>query len=288
MADVTAFPQSAPRAATGRPRVPVLVVLSAVIALCVLIMIVAGQWLTPYDPSQQDLFNASSGPTQGHLLGTDSSGRDVLSLLIAGAQTAVLGPLVIAFGTVLIGATLGLLAGWKGGIVDSLLSRFADLMYALPGMLVVVVVVGIIGGGYWIAVAVLLLLSIPGEIRMCRSAAVVQASLPYVEAARTLGLSSGRVMFGHILPNIVPTILATFLLDFVGALLGLSGLSFLGLGAPAGTPDWGSLLQDGRSVLAVNPWASLAPGLMIVLTATSVTLIGDWVYDHYTKRGEQR
>ncbi|MER5521990.1 ABC transporter permease [Streptomyces sp. NPDC002763] len=293
MPELTATPpqnEADPAAPAGsrRLRPPVLVWISGAVAAAILVLVTVGVWIAPYDPMHQDLMNTAAGPGNGHLLGTDSLGRDVLALLMAGAHNAVIGPLIIALGAVLFGTTLGMMAGWYGGLLDTLLCRWADLMYALPGLLVVVVVVGVIDGGYWLAVFVLLVLSLPTAFRMTRSVAAAQARLPYVEAARTLGLPAGQIIFRHILPNIMPTVLATFLLDFVGALIGLSGLSFLGLGAPAGTPDWGSLLQDGQSMLTVNPWVSLAPGLLLVLTATSITLLGDWMYDRFTDEGSHR
>ncbi|MFE2441932.1 ABC transporter permease [Streptomyces sp. NPDC059426] len=277
-----------PSAKPARKRPPFLILAAGGAAAFIAALVAFGTWITPHDPSHQDLMNTAATPGNGHLLGTDSLGRDVLSLLIASARVAVVGPVIVATGAVIVGATLGMLAGWSGGLLDSVMSRVADLMYALPGLLVIVVVVGVLGGGYWLAVGVLMMLSLPTVFRLTRSVAAAQARLPYVEAARTLGLSAPHIIFRHILPNIVPTILATFLLDFVGALIGLSGLSFLGLGAPPGTPDWGALLADGQSMLTVNPWVSLAPGLLIVLTATSVTLLGDWMYDRYSSRGAQR
>ncbi|MFE2426816.1 ABC transporter permease [Streptomyces sp. NPDC059373] len=270
------------RALRRRGRPPLLVLTSFVVLALMFVLAVAGNWLAPYDPTEQDLLTNVTPPSGSHWLGTDQLGRDVLSLVMAGARTALLGPLVVALGTVAVGAAIGIWAGYRGGIVDALANRFADLMYALPGLLVIVVVVGIVGGGYWLAVSVLTVLSLPSEIRLSRSATQVQARLPYVEAARTLGLSQRRIMFRHLLPNIAPTVVATLLLDFVSALIGLSGLSYLGLGVPAGTPDWGALLQDGQNLLADNPWMSLAPGLMIALCATSVTLIGDWMYDRFS------
>lgn len=212
----------------------------------------------------------------------------MLSQVIVGARTALAGPLVVALGTVIVGAALGMLAGYRGGWIDTLLNRLADLMYALPGLLVIIVLIGVLGGGYWFAVLVLTVLSLPSEIRLCRSATLAQARLPYIDAARTLGLPPARIMARHVLPNIMPTVIATFLLDFVTALIGLSGLSYLGLGAPPGTPDWGTLLQSGQNLLADNPWISLAPGAMIALTATSFTLLGDWIYDRYSTDGDQR
>lgn len=277
--------------AVQRPRrrhQPVLVMLAGLVVAVVAVLVVTGTWLAPFDPAHQDLMNTAAAPGSGHVLGTDSLGRDVLSLILAGARTAVVGPVIVALGATLAGASLGMLAGWSGGLVDAVMSRATDLMYALPGLLIIIVVLGVIHGGYWLAVAVLLVLSVPTAFRMSRSVAAAQARMPYIEAARTIGLAAPRIIFRHILPNIVPTVLATFLLDFVGALIALSGLSFLGFGAPPGTPDWGSLLHDGQSMLTVNAWLSLAPGLLIIITATSVTLLGDWTYDRFTAREGQR
>ncbi|MDX2876704.1 ABC transporter permease [Streptomyces ipomoeae] len=297
--------------ATSPGRPPVLVVLAAAAVAGIALLVVAGGGLAPYDPAHQDLMRGAAGPGDGHWLGTDSLGRDVLSQVVAGTRTAVVGPLCVAIGVLLLGVPLGVAAGYRGGLLDAVVNRFADLIYAFPAMLLVIVVVGVIGtgdggdggvgdggtgqgldsqwlGGYWLAVAVLTLLSLPAQIRLCRNTTLVQARLPYVEAARTLGLSAPRIMFRHILPNILPTVLATFLLDFVGALIGLSGLSYLGLGVPPGTPDWGELLRQGQSLLTVNPYLSLAPGLMIIITAVGVTLLGDWMYDRRTAGTDRR
>lgn len=288
MVDIAASAASvAGRLSARRSRLPVLVVVAGLFVLLILVFLAFGSLIAPDDPNQQNLLLTVIPPGHGHWLGTDQLGRDVLSQLVVATRIAVVGPLVVALGTVLLGTTLGVLAGYKGGVLDTIVNRLADLMYALPSLLVVIVIVGVVGGGYWFAVAVLAVLGIPGEIRLCRSATMVQARLPYVEAANTLGLSSTRIMIRHVLPNIMPTVIATLLLDFVGALISLSGLAYLGLGVPAGTPDWGSMLQDGQSLLAANPWLSLAPGIMIALTATSVTLIGDWLYDRFAVDGDR-
>ncbi|MGW1714265.1 ABC transporter permease [Streptomyces sp. NPDC002156] len=271
-----------------RRRPPLLVIPAVVAVAVILLLVVTGDRLAPYAPEDQDLLLGVAGPGGGHWLGTDTLGRDVLSQVIAGTRNAVVGPLCMALGAVLLGVPLGVLAGYRGGLLDVAANRFADLVYALPAMLLVIVVAGMLGGGYWLAVAVLTLLTLPAEIRLCRATTLVQARLPYVEAARTLGLPASSVMFRHILPNILPTVVATFLLDFVGALVGLSGLSYLGLGAAPGTPDWGQLLQQGQSLLPVNPYMSLAPALAITATATAVTLLGDWTHDSRTTKPAHR
>jgi len=255
--------------------------------LAVLVCVVSGAALAPQDPTAQHPTLSVTGPGPGHPLGTDQLGRDVLSQLIAGARSAVIGPLAVAVGCVLIGVAAGMAAAYFGGVVDTVVNRFADLVYALPALLIAVVVVGVLGGGYWKTAAVLLVLTIPFEIRLCRSAAQVQVRQPYVDAARTLGLSPWRILFRHVLPNIVPTVLATFLLDFVGALISFAALSYLGLGVPAGTPDWGSMLAAGQQLITENPWLSIAPAVLIIITAASATLLGDWAHERLSRGGER-
>jgi peptide/nickel transport system permease protein/glutathione transport system permease protein len=264
---------------TRRRRLPVLTTLAFVVLFIVAVLAVFGQWLTPQDPTAQNPLLSVSPPGEGHLLGTDQLGRDVFSLLIAATRSAVVGPICVAIGCVLIGGTLGMLGAYFGGSTDVVVNRFADLVYALPALLVAIVVIGVVDGGYWLTAAILIFLSTPYQIRVCRSVAMVQVRLPYVDAARTLGLSSGRTIFRHVLPNILPTVLATLLLDFVAALIGYSALAYLGLGVQAGQPDWGAMLAEGQTFIAVNPWLSLAPAIMLIATASSVTLVGDWLYD---------
>lgn len=289
-AQITASPIAAaatPQATSGR-RMPVLVLCAAGFLGLIAVVAIFGSLIAPKDPDSQDLFLNASMPSGSHWLGTDQLGRDVFSRVIVGTSNAVLGPVIVALGTVSVGAALGLVAGYRGGLFDTVASRCADLMYALPGLLVIIVLAGVVGGGYWFAVGILTVLSIPGAFRITRSAALAQVRLPYVEAARTLGLSAPRVLGRHVLPNILPTVVASFLLDIVAALIGLSGLSYLGIGVPPGTPDWGAMLQEGQALLAENPWLTLAPSIMIMLTATSVTLLGDWVYDRFSMAGEHK
>lgn len=266
-------------------RLPLLEVVCALVLGLIAVCVVAGGYLAPYDPVAQDPILSVTRPGEGHLLGTDQLGRDVFSQLLAGARSAVLGPLVVAIGTLVIGASLGMVAAYYGGVLDTIVSRFADLVYALPAVLIAVVVVGVIGAGYWVTAAVLMLLSVPFEIRLCRSAAMVQVRLPYVDAARTLDLPAARIIGRHILPNILPTVVATFLLDFVGALIGFTSLTYLGFGVPAGSPNWGVMLAEGQTLLSQNPWIAIAPATMIIVTGASATVIGDWAHERLTQSG---
>ncbi len=258
------------------------------IVLIVLACAIFGELIAPQSPDAQDLALGVTPPSGDHLLGTDELGRDVLSRVIVGARTAVIGPVLIALGGTLIGLLLGLMAGYAGGWLDTIILRWADLMFALPGHLVAIVVVGVLGGGYGMAIVVLIVLSSPYDTRLMRAATLEQRPRPYVEAARLLGLPGRRVALQHIWPNLVPLVMASGFLGFAYGLLALSALSFLGLGVGPGTADWGRMLAESLVLIFSNPAGALAPGGLIVLTAASVNLIGDWLEEVLSDRGRAR
>jgi peptide/nickel transport system permease protein len=276
----------APTVRRGRP--------SAVLVLClvlvggVVFLALFGKLIVPHDPSAQNLSLALAKPSGAHWLGTDALGRDVFSRLLVGARTAVAGPLVIASLSMLLGNIIGLFAGYRGGLADTLLMRWVDFMLAVPGLLVIVVVAGALGSSFWLAVGVLAVLTVPIDARVVRGATIEQVPRPYVEAAKTLGVSNRRIMFLHIWPNVSAIAVANAFLIFAGSLVALAGLSFLGLGAAPGTPDWGQMIGENRTLLFSNPWAVLAPSATIVLTAASVSLLGDWYYGWIVSRGVTR
>lgn len=251
-------------------------------------MVIFGNFIAPQNAHALNLQEALRKPSGAHWLGTDALGRDVLSRIVVGARSAFVGPLIIALASMLVGNVLGLMAGYYGGWVDAAIMRWVDLMWAVPGLLVIIVVAGALGGGYWLAVTVLFVLTIPFDTRVVRGVTLEQAPRPYVEAAKTLGVSDTRIMLSHVWPNVSATAVSNTFLVFAGALVALSGLSFLGLGVSPGTPDWGLMLAEGRALLFANPVACLAPGVMIVLTATCMTLVGDWFYDVLASRGALR
>ena len=149
-------------------------------------------------------------------------------------------------------------------------------------------VAGLVDGGYWVTVLVLLVLFSPTDIRVARAAVMAQAARPYIESARVLQLSRFRIMFRHILPNVLPIALATMLLNVAFALVAMSALSFLGFGVGPGTPDWGRQLSDGRDLIGQNWGAVVVPGLLIIITAAAINLMGDWLQERFEQRGAQR
>jgi len=258
---------------------------SVCIVVGIVILALFGSLIEPHDPAAQDLFHTSAGPSSEHWFGTDGLGRDILSRMIAGAGAAITGPLVVALTGLLAASALGILSGYMGGVIDMVIQRFVDFMFALPGLLIAIVVVGVVGGGYWLAVMVLSLLNFSGGVRILRGAALEQRALPYVEAARTLGVPRFRIMYRHIWRNISPIIFANAALDFALALVALSSLSYLGLGTSPGEAEWGRMLAENQPLLFSNPLGVLSPGLAIVLFATAVTVIGDWFYDRFSFSG---
>lgn len=279
------IPSSIGEAALVRPRrTPVTVWIAMAFVAMAIVCAAFGRQIAPYPPNEQDLLLGDSPPSAEHWAGTDLLGRDVLSRTIVGARTALVGPAVVAAGAFAIATILGLWAGYVGGATDSLVMRWVDFMFALPGPLIAIVIVGVVGGGFWTAVAVLVVLFTAPDTRIVRSAVLEQRPLPYIEAARTLGIPRRRIMFRHIFPNILPLIAAYVVLDFAFALVSLAALSFLGLGVPPGTPDWGRMLFENRTLLLTNPMAALLPAAAIVVTAACINIIGDWTYERMSAR----
>lgn len=228
---------------------------------------------------QNILLGAVPPGTAGHPLGTDALGRDVWLLTVAGARTAIAGPVTIALGSMAFGLLLGLSAAYLGGWVDWIISRYVDLTLAMPSLLLAIVAAGVLNGGYWVSVAVMIVLYSPFDIRLIRSATLARVHEPYLEAARLLGLGRLRVMFRHLLPVIRGLVGANLFLNMSLALVSLSALSFLGLGVSPQQADWGRQLNDARALLFSNPAAAIAPGIAIIGTSVALNLVGDWLAD---------
>ena len=280
--------EARPQLARSRRRWPgLLVVLALVITTLAALAAAFGPMLLP-NAQAQDLMTGLTGPGSEHWLGTDDLGRDVLQLLVVGARPAIVGAVLVALGSMLIGHLVGLPAGWRGGWIDLVAMRWADLMFSLPALLVAIVVTGILGGGFVLAIIVMVFLFSPGDTRVVRAAVLEQRRRPYVEAATLSNLSAPRIVLRHIWPNIAPVVVGNAFLNFAFALVALSSLSFLGMGVEPGSADWGRTLAENRTYLASNPWAATAPGLAIILTAASVSIVGDWIHQRLDERGQSR
>ena len=268
-------PAIAPAPGVRVRRRPVTLVICLAILGAALFAALFGHLLFPNATQVNVLASQLPPGSPGHLLGTDQLGRDIVALSVAGAASTLIGPLVVAGGSMLVGTFFGLLAGFRQGKTDFLLSRVTDLLLALPVVLLGLVVAGIFGASYWWTTVLLIVVFTPYDIRIVRSGVIEQVTKPYVEAARMLRLSSWRIMFRHLLVNLWPLERTNFLLNYANAIIAMSALSFLGVGVQQGTANWGRQLIDGEQILFSNPAASIAPAVLIIVVACAVNLLAD-------------
>lgn len=247
---------------------------AAIVGLVSLLGILA-PLLSPYDPLQISLTEELCQPGRHHLLGCDSNGTDILSILIHGARISIEVGFIVTFISVLVGLILGSLAGYFGGWRDTLLMRFLDVIFAFPGTILAIALASMLGPSKGNLILCLSLTSWAGYARLVRGEVRAIRNLEYVEAARALGLGNTRIFLFHLWPNIFSPLVVTATFGIAGTILAEAGLSFLGIGVPPGTPSWGSLLNFGRDVLLEAPHVSTFPGLAIMATVLGFHLLGE-------------
>ena len=249
------------------------------LVLVLILTAIFAPYLTPYDPYEQDLGSALLPPGDGHLLGTDRYGRDMLSRVIMGSQSTIFAALLLVVMITVIGSAVGILCGYHGGKLDAFLMRVSDIFLAFPGMVFAIAVASVMKGGIMNAVVALACISWPKYARIARSQVMTIKSTPYMAAAKLSGSSISKRILKHILPNIAGPVVVTAVLDIGTMMMEIAGLSFLGLGATPPTAEWGSMMSNGRSMLQTSPWVILAPGAAIFLTVMIFNLAGDTVRD---------
>lgn len=242
------------------------------------ILAVLAPWLAPFDPfALGDLPLAP--PSGAHLLGTDALGRDVLSRLIFGARiSAWVAGLSVAF-ALAVGSTLGLLAGHFGGWIDGVISRSTDVMFALPEVLLALVLLAVFGTGLGNLALAIGIVYTPIFARIARAAAIEERGRDYVHAARALGAGEARIIARHLLPNVFPPLLVQTTLSLAFAILAEAALGFLGLGGEPDLPSWGNMLRGGKDWLEQAWWVALAPGLAISGAVLALNVLGDGLRD---------
>lgn len=250
------------------------------LAVLLLIGSIFSSHLTPYDPDLQDLSNAKAAPSMEHLLGTDRYGRDMLSRVIIGSRTSIYSTLLLVAIITAFGTAIGVICGWFGKWIDVILMRISDMFLAFPGLVFALAVAGVLGGGLQNAIIALAAISWPKYARIARSQTLAQKETVYLRAAKLSGSSTVKIIFKHILPNIIGPILVTAMLDIGTMMMELAGLSFLGLGAKPPTAEWGSMMSDTRSLITIVPWVTLAPGIAIFISVMIFNLLGDTIRDY--------
>ncbi len=255
------------------------------IALGVLILVIFccifAPIISPYSPTEQDLSQALAQPGGGHLLGTDNVGRDLLTRLFYGGRTTLLSALGVVALSMVIGVPLGLISGYYGGWMDTVIGRICDVVLSFPSLLLAFVFVAGLGRGVSNSIIALGIVYVPMLVRLVRSLTLVEKNKTYVEAALSIGYSDMRIMFCHILPNCVSTVTVQVTLDLAYAILDLASLSFLGLGVQPPTADWGAMLDEGRNYLLQNPLLALAPGFAIIITVVALNIFSDGLHQYF-------
>jgi len=243
------------------------------------VMALVGPFVAPHGETQQFPEHRLEAPSWDYPFGTDEYGRDILTRLLHGARISFqVGTIVVLFAGI-VGVVLGMLAGYLGGWVDNLISLVVDVVYAFPAVLLAIAIITILGNTLTNAMIAIALVYMPPFVRIVRGAAITVRNTAYVEAARSLGAPTSRILGRHVLPNITAPLIVQTSLAFAQAALSEAGLAFLGLGNKAPAPSWGSMVSSSYGFLQLAPWAAIAPGAAIALTVLGFNLLGDGLRD---------
>jgi len=258
---------------------------AAVVSLCLLLLIagacVIGPWLLPHAFDSADWDAMSIGPSlkNAHFWGTDEAGRDLLVRCLVGGRISLTVGLLATLASVSLGIAWGATAGFIGGKVDAVMMRIVDMMYAIPYLLIAILLVTILGREFYLVVITITVFSWMDMARVVRGQTLSLRSMEYVEAARAIGVSTTRIIFGHIVPNLLGVVVIYTTVTVPGVILTESVLSFLGLGIQEPMTSWGVLIQDGAKVMEVSPWILLFPATLLSVTLYCFNFIGDGMRD---------
>jgi len=265
-----------------------LAMMGAGMILLLVLAAIGANLIAPYDPVQMEPRDAYQSPSWQHLLGTDEYGRDLYSRILYGARTSLLVGLGSVSFSLLLGTLLGLVSGYYLGILDLIISRIMDVLYAFPFLLLALVVIAILGTGTDRALIAIGIAYIPMFARVCRGAVIAERGKLYVEGARVVGTRNLGIIVRHVLPNVMAPVIvqATLCLSF--AILAEAALSYLGLGTQPPMPSWGVMLSKGRDLMYYSPWLSIWPGLAIMATVFAFNVFGDGLRDALDPRLRER
>lgn len=252
--------------------------------LCLFVVSLLAPWLAPYDPSEINLKLVLLPPSSAHWLGTDQLGRDVLSRMIWGARISLKVGFVATGIAVIIGTLLGAFSGYYGGGVDAIIMRFVDIMLCFPTFFLILAVIAILEPSIWNIMIVIGSTSWMGITRLVRADFISLKKRDFILAARAVGASDARIIFVHILPNAMASILVAATLGIAGAILTESALSFLGIGVQPPTPSWGNILTAGKDNIDIAWWLSFYPGLAILATVLGYNMLGEGIRDSLDPR----
>ena len=256
-----------------------LAVVGFAIVLFFIILAIIAPWIAPYSYKGQVLVDRLQGPSSKHWFGTDDFGRDIFSRIVYGARISLWVGFFSVLGSVVLGTLLGIVAGYYGRWVDTLISRVFDIMLAFPSILLAIAVVAILGPSLQNALIAIAVINIPNFGRLIRSKVLSVKQEEYIMAARAVGMKDSRILYRHILPNSISPVIVQATLAIASAIIEAAALGFLGMGAQAPTPEWGKMLSDSKQYLVQAPWTLFFPGIAIMLTVLGFNLMGDGLRD---------
>jgi peptide/nickel transport system permease protein len=262
---------------------------SLIILIIIFLMLLFAPQVTAYDAAQSDLYNRLTGPTfaapekggAAHFLGTDQLGRDIYSRLVFGGRVSLTVGFVVASIGAVVGITLGMIAGYFGGWTDMVIMRLVDVWASSPTLLIALTFVMVLGPGMRNLIIALLVNSWTLFCRMARSQVLVIRSSAMVESGHAIGASTNRILFKHIMPNIISPLVTTYVLELAHFINAEANLSFLGFGVQPPQTSWGLMIGEGRKYLTQAPWIVLFPGIFIGLTVLCLNLVGNWIRDEF-------
>lgn len=249
------------------------------IVIIFILMALFAPVIAPYDPVKMEPANKLQTPSADHWFGTDDKGRDILSRIMYGARISLTVGIVSTLIGAAVGIVLGLISGYYGRWIDSLIMRICDVLLAFPGILLALAIIAVLGTSTTNVIIAVAFFAIPTFARIVRGSVLSVKKLEYIDAIRALGASDFRIIFMHILPNILSPIIVQATLYIASAIITASALSFLGMGTQPPTPEWGTMLSDGRSYIRQAPHITLFPGLVIFLVVMGFNLFGDGLRD---------
>lgn len=249
------------------------------VVFSLLLIVIFAEPLAPYDPAQQDIAHRLEGPSAEHPLGTDHLGRDLLSRLIFGTRVAMATAIPSVLAALVMGLVLGLIAGYMGGNLDNVILIVMDTLQAFPAIILTLALLTLLGASATNVVVVIAIAFTPGYARIVRAQVLSHKENPYVEVERSMGANDRRIVFIHILPNIIAPLLILLAMDLPAAITTEAGLSFLGLGVKPPTPSWGVILSDGFARIRNSPWPVIWASLALMITTLGFTLFGETLRD---------
>ena len=255
-------------------------IVSAIVIAVATVLAIIGPWVAPYNPELPNLSLAWVGPVGGHLLGFDFEGRDVLSRLLAGAQSSMIGPLAVVVGAIVLGTLIAVVSAWRRGLTDTVASSGLDILFAFPGILLAVLAAAVFGAGLTAAAISLAIAYMPYVARVLRGAALRERGQPYVAALEVQGVSGTSICLRHIVPNMLPLIVAQATILFGWAMVDLAAISFLGLGVQPPAPNWGVMISENQpGILQGYPLPALSAGVCIVGVVIAFNILGERLFE---------